>query len=253
MPVTENLDVERPASKNRYAILWAGVLFMAFLAICAVLFDAPVMRTLGRWPASEQAFFRWITQFGEGAVVLVPALVLWLVCMALARLDRSYWRIWSWRALSAFGGFTFAAVAVPGLATAILKRIFGRARPVLFDTQGALSFKVFQPVDWTFQSFPSGHSTTSLAFAVAVALLFGRKAYWVFLPAGLIALSRIVIQMHFLSDVLAGMAIGSIGAVLVAQFWRQRGWIFAPDTKYWRNRLAPVLGRQWRRIRIGRR
>lgn len=226
-------------------LLWgAAALVVGFLAV-ALIFDERMSRALGGWPAGERAFFSWITQFGEGAVVLVPALVLWIAGLIGWRLLRPYWWRWSCRAVSAMSLFTFGAVGIPGLIAAILKRLFGRARPIWLETEGVFSFQLFKPFAWDFQSFPSGHATTSLAFALTMTLLFGKKGMWVFVPAALIALSRVVIQMHYLSDSLFGAMLGMSLAWIMAGHWRSRGWIFVPGDG-WRNRLAPIIVRQWR-------
>src|SRR6202167_5193046 len=58
-------------------------------------------------------------------------------------------------------------------------------------------------------SFPSGHSITAFAVAVALGLFFPSLLTTLLALAFLIAASRIVLGMHFLSDVLAGSAIGA--------------------------------------------
>ncbi len=234
-------------------MVWGLFAMILGFFVLALFFDARVTRTLMAWPESERAFFAWLTPFGEGAVVLVPALVLWLVGLVGWKLVRSYWCRWSLRALSALSMFAFAAVGIPGLVSAILKRLFGRARPIWIDAEGVLSFRFLSHFSWDFQSFPSGHATTSLAFALAMALLFGPWGAWVFVPAVLIALSRIVIGMHYLSDVLFGAGLGLALGLMVAEYWRRKGWVFAAGPG-WRNRFAPVLVHQWRRtVRIMRR
>ncbi|MBU1173882.1 MAG: phosphatase PAP2 family protein [Alphaproteobacteria bacterium] len=233
---------------RRWPAVAIGLVVVFFGTI--LLFDHRVAVTLANWPEGELRFFAWLTEFGEGAVVLVPALILWLGGLVGGALVRRYWWRWGLRGLSAVSGFTFAAVGLPGLISAILKRLFGRARPVWLDTEGVFSFSFFQPMRWDFQSFPSGHATTSLAFALAMVMLFGRAAWWVFVPAVLIAFSRVAIGMHFTSDMVFGVALGLFGAWAVGAFWRQRGWVFAPapPASGWRDRFVPVLGRQAGRI-----
>lgn len=60
------------------------------------------------------------------------------------------------------------------------------------------------------RSFPSGHVT--LAFAIATAVFFvHRRAGTVFLCiAGIISLSRVIVGVHWPSDVLAGAALGTV-------------------------------------------
>jgi undecaprenyl-diphosphatase len=57
-------------------------------------------------------------------------------------------------------------------------------------------------------SFPSGHSITAFAVAVSLGLFYPYLLTALLALAFLIAASRIVLGMHFLSDVLAGSAIG---------------------------------------------
>jgi len=59
-------------------------------------------------------------------------------------------------------------------------------------------------------SFPSGHSITAFAVALSVGLFYPDLQGCLLAVAFLIASSRIILGMHFLSDVLAGSAIGTI-------------------------------------------
>ncbi|MEM1123366.1 MAG: phosphatase PAP2 family protein [Bacteroidota bacterium] len=67
--------------------------------------------------------------------------------------------------------------------------------------------------------FPSGHSSVAIAFWGALALLFKRR--WLAILCGtlmtLIPLSRIYLGVHFLADVLGGIALGAI--ILGVFYW----------------------------------
>lgn len=96
-----------------------------------------------------------------------------------------------------------------GIVTPLLKRAFGRARPV--QNEGSHSFHPFHS---HFESFPSGHSTNAFAFATAVA---GHYNGWlvptiVYTIASGVAVSRVNDHVHFPSDVLAGALIGHVVA-----------------------------------------
>lgn len=59
-------------------------------------------------------------------------------------------------------------------------------------------------------SFPSGHAITAFGVAVSLGLFYPELQGCLLAAAFLIAGSRIILGMHFLSDVLAGSAIGTL-------------------------------------------
>lgn len=72
-------------------------------------------------------------------------------------------------------------------------------------------------------SFPSGHSTTAFAMALIMAHMLNKKAWSIILPlfAALAAYSRVYLGQHFPTDVLAGMCIGILSAVLSLLIYRR--------------------------------
>ncbi len=100
-------------------------------------------------------------------------------------------------------------MALPWLLTEyVLKNLIARPRPYL-TVEGLVS--LIAPL--ISYSFPSGHACSSFAAATALALAFrGRGGGWAFIPAVLIAVSRVYLGVHYPSDVLAGAAIGALGA-----------------------------------------
>jgi membrane-associated phospholipid phosphatase len=95
-----------------------------------------------------------------------------------------------------------------------MKILFGRARPD-YGTE----FTFFS-LDAHYNSFPSGHSADAFVSGVFLFYLLKNskhKAYR-FLPLGyalVMAVLRIVVSAHYPSDVIAGMAIGILGAYFV--------------------------------------
>jgi undecaprenyl-diphosphatase len=59
-------------------------------------------------------------------------------------------------------------------------------------------------------SFPSGHTLHAMAFTL-VALAYYPHLAWLLIPfAGMVALSRVILGLHYPSDVLAGAVIGAL-------------------------------------------
>jgi len=95
----------------------------------------------------------------------------------------------------------------------LLKRLFVRERP--FITHSAID-RCAAPLDR--YSFPSGHTLHAVSFTWQACAHFPELA-WLLLPlAALIAASRVVLGLHYPSDVLAGAAIGGALAALGLAF-----------------------------------
>ena len=97
----------------------------------------------------------------------------------------------------------------------LAKLMVVRPRPDLFPVWTAL------PADW---SYPSAHAMQITAAALALALVCARRrALWavpLWMVVLLVGLSRLYLQVHFPSDVLAG--------TLAAAFWAAglHAWMF---------------------------
>jgi len=91
----------------------------------------------------------------------------------------------------------------------LLKRLFVRERP--FITHQGIS-QAAAPLDR--YSFPSGHTLHAVCFTWQAGAHFPELA-WVLLPlTALIAASRVVLGLHYPTDVLAGASIGAALAAL---------------------------------------
>jgi membrane-associated phospholipid phosphatase len=116
-----------------------------------------------------------------------------------------------------------AELIAGGIVTPLLKRAFGRARPI--QNEGPHSF---HPGSGSHQSFPSGHATNAFAFATAIAAHYDGWAVptLVYTIASGVAMSRVNDRAHFPSDVLAGALIGH--AVAKSIVFRHRQWMVGP-------------------------
>lgn len=124
---------------------------------------------------------------------------------------------WLWYAMGLvillFGGETASvaagAAAVSGVLSIVLflwlKKKTGRQRPCVIEPH---CWATLLPPDRF--SFPSGHSLTAFAVAVPLGLFYPALLYGLLFCAFSIAISRILLGMHFLSDVVAGSALGAV-------------------------------------------
>tara|TARA_R110002020_G_scaffold36530_7_gene109911 strand:- start:401 stop:1135 length:735 start_codon:yes stop_codon:yes gene_type:complete len=200
----------------------AAVILVLFVL---VFFDVWLSVTLQAWPEEWRQPFGFITHFGLSDWVLIPSLLVWLLALIAQRLPVGRYRP-AIVELGLLSGFVFIAVGLPGLAVNLLKRLFGRARPDHYADLGAFHF---QPIlnDWSFQSFPSGHSTTAIGTALVLGFLLPRYYALVLFIAVMTGLSRIVTGQHYPTDVIAGFVVGGLGAYAIRNAFARRRWLFA--------------------------
>ncbi len=91
----------------------------------------------------------------------------------------------------------------------LLKRVFVRERP--FITHSAIA-AAGAPLDR--YSFPSGHTLHAVSFAWQLTAHFPELGWFVVPLACLIAGSRVVLGLHYPTDVIAGAAVGALLAAL---------------------------------------
>jgi membrane-associated phospholipid phosphatase len=107
----------------------------------------------------------------------------------------------------------WAGVAVGAVgahaASIVVKRIIRRPRP----NDPSVKINVSTPSKL---SFPSSHATSTTAAAVLLGRLTGLPLPAVLVPPML--LSRLVLGVHYPTDVLAGSALGALSAAAVCKF-----------------------------------
>ena len=130
--------------------------------------------------------------------------------------------------LLAWGGpQRLAAIGAAGSAALIgvlifkaLKHLSHRRRPCQFEPH--CWSKVLPPDKF---SFPSGHTMTAFSIALVLSYFYPALEGTLFFLAISIGFSRIVLGMHFLSDVLAGVVLGvALGCASITTF-ASLGWI----------------------------
>lgn len=89
----------------------------------------------------------------------------------------------------------------------VVKNSFRRNRPQ--------QLPVFIKPSDTF-SFPSGHTAAAFVMASCIFLYYPSWAPYAFVWAGLIGMSRVLLGVHFISDIFAGAFLGMAAVALVA-------------------------------------
>lgn len=181
-------------------VILVGGLVLGILAVLVrrVAFIQHIDNSVAAWGYDHRSGWSTsglhaITDLGSIQVVVGLAVV--LVLVELLR-HRSRW------------AFLFLLVVLVGeeLAQIGVKDLVGRLRPTLVPAAAKLG-----------PSFPSGHSATAAAFYAAAALIVGRSlrrpARHVVIAAAVaiavaVAGSRVLLDLHWLSDVVGGLALG---------------------------------------------
>lgn len=186
-------------TRRRLAVLGALTLAMSAIKLIedVVAQESGPVDTAILWfvreqvPAALGGFFAVVTRSGSAAFLLpVSGLAVLAFLFARRRFEALL-----------LGASMLAAL----LLVYLLKIVVGRARPTLWQT------------DWYWgSSFPSGHTLSTAAFSTALALCLARR--WprgthaamsaALLWTGLVALSRLVLGVHWPSDVLAALCLG---------------------------------------------
>jgi membrane-associated phospholipid phosphatase len=159
--------------------------------------------------------------------------------LALAAVAHRAGDVQMWQA--ATGGII--GVALAGLTTQVVKNVACRARPRLIDGWGVgasappddpqrRGFLHWPCVgDGLYNGFPSGHAATAFAMAAALtAWAPPRRRGWVLAVASGVGVSRVVLNAHYLSDVLGGGLFGwwagEVGFAVAGRYlvprWRAR-------------------------------
>ena len=166
------------------------------LALVAASDDRFATRMRGwRPPRWFRLFMLWATRLGDGWG--------WIALFAVLLLGAHAYR-------EVLTGCLAASLA--GAAFVLLKRHFKRARPcdgAPHPLYGVTASDCF--------SFPSGHSATSFAIATVLGLAFPALGIPFLAMAACVAASRVALGLHYVSDVIAGSALGAlIGALSYA-------------------------------------
>lgn len=192
-----------PAGQSRASLIGS---FACLLFLVAIVAD-PFVRDLARsLDPSAVHVLRQVTGFGNSAYSLVIGLFL-LGWLALATRWGAELPAEATRDFRSSLILLVSSVLVSGFLASFAKHIIGRARPSFAPDVDVFDITVFAFTPGL-AAFPSGHATTAAACAMVLALVFPRHA-WAWLSLGAVAaLSRAFLGVHWLTDCIAGVALG---------------------------------------------
>lgn len=183
-------------------VVFTVVAVMVLTASGVELADHPIERWANQHATSFAVdVLETVTDLGATVPVIVLAAVVGVI---------EYVRLPS----RAIAPFLTVVIGGQSLVVLALKAIGDRARPSINPAAETLG-----------PSFPSGHTATAAATLAALALLFGRQRpkrsqlMLVGIAVGLsiaVATTRVLLGVHFLTDVIAGLAIGWVWFALSA-------------------------------------
>ncbi len=151
-------------------------------------------------------FFKYFTHYGDG-IMWAP---LGLFCFFF---KRKYFIA------------VLAGVVISTLLAQFLKRIVypDELRPISYLSENFPVHQIAGVEMRKLHSFPSGHTTTAFTMALIMSHMINKKAWSIILPllALVAAYSRVYLAQHFPTDILAGICIGIVSAILSLLIYRK--------------------------------
>jgi undecaprenyl-diphosphatase len=188
-------------------------------------------------------FFRSITDIGKSNWMLIPTGAAIALALVLRKRHPGFRNAPAYGLIASTIGYVFVSIGGAGLIANLAKNIIGRARPKLFDSVGALDFKLFA-FDPDYASLPSGHATNIFAFATVIGILWPRGRVLLYTLAAWIAASRVLIGQHYVTDVVLGAILGTAFPYFVRERFAARRWLFerTPEGGY---RIRGARTQRW--------
>jgi membrane-associated phospholipid phosphatase len=190
-------------------------LLIILLAACALLM---LLERLGLPPTLDLHFkgdvkreTRWLAQYGQSVCTPIAALLVY-------QLDPGDWNQRVHRAI-----VVIVAVSAASVLTMLFKRSLGRVRPGR-ENAGKFLGPTWKHANYR-ESFPSSHSACAVALSVTLAILYPPAASTFWGLAITCAVLRYILDAHWPSDVLGGVALGYAVASVTWLLFQRAGWV----------------------------
>jgi membrane-associated phospholipid phosphatase len=185
--------------------IWIAFVVIAVIAlVAAFLLDQATTHWISTYSSSElKRAMRIVSRVGNWPAHAIAGTI--GIAVAFAAKSKAWVRIFL---------AMLVALAIAGITTRAIKIASGRARPSV-KTEAHWNGPQFSS---KYHAFPSGHTAASTAFFVALFLARKKMGAPLLLIPILIAISRMIVGAHYLSDVTFAAILGVICALLVAHW-----------------------------------
>jgi len=173
-------------------------------------------------------FFIKITELGDSMWYFLIFIIIYIFSIFVEKLQTKNKKFFSLLKYFSLSGFVYLLFA--GTITQVLKHIIGRPRPNYINFTEGLGLDFFT-TNSNLHSFPSGHASTAFMIALLMSALFPKLKIFFYIFSFLIAISRVVVGAHYITDVVAGILVAIIAFKILNNFF---------DKKFSHLKLRPV-------------
>jgi membrane-associated phospholipid phosphatase len=203
------MKTETEITSSRFPRTWIALAAVALIALVVAFFlDHSAAAWIGAHSSPElKRVMQTVSRVGDWPAHVIAG----LLGIAIAFVAKS--KMWMRIFLA-----MLVALALAGVTGRVIKLATGRARPSV-KTEAHWNGPRFS---YKYHAFPSGHTASSTAFFAALFLKRKKIGAPLLLIPVLIALSRMVVGAHYLSDVTFAAVLGVICAVLATRWLSNR-------------------------------
>jgi membrane-associated phospholipid phosphatase len=214
------VKTETEITSSRFPRIWIALATVAVIALVAAFFlDHGAAAWIGAHSSPElKRAMQTVSRVGDWPAHLIAGLL--GIAVAFVMRSKTWMRIFL---------AMLVALALAGVSGRVVKLATGRARPSV-KTEAHWNGPRYSS---KYHAFPSGHTASSTAFFVALFLKRKKIGAPLLLIPALIALSRMVVGAHYLSDVTFAAILGVICAVLATR------WLSTRDSSQ-TNHFSPI-------------
>ncbi|MGE6752226.1 phosphatase PAP2 family protein [Rossellomorea sp. NPDC071047] len=147
-----------------------------------------------------RSFFGYITHLGGARFTVASVLILFFVSQYFPQMKRTV-------------GAAMITLCISHIIMSITKKLVKRIRPYL-----TLPDAMIHGYEFKDHSFPSGHSTAIFSISIPFMIQYPYTIFILFPLSWLVGYSRVVLGVHYPSDVLAGAFLAFATSLLVLLF-----------------------------------